>query len=72
MEIEIQLVDFDFSLSKKLLSIFYMCFLFFLQEQAHKTVLETFLPVPLLIFPLHEGKTQTLVWSDSTQPEVNM
>ncbi len=32
-------------------------FLFvFLQGQAHKTVLEISLPVPLLISPLHEGK----------------
>lgn len=29
--------------------------MFFSQEQAHKTVLEISLPVPLLISPLHEG-----------------
>lgn len=38
------------------LNMFYLCFsVFFLQEQAPKTVLEISLLVPLLISPLHEG-----------------
>lgn len=37
--------------------ILYLCL--YLQEQAHKTVLEISLLVPLLIFLLHEGNSQT-------------
>lgn len=37
-------------------SLSFVFYMFFLQEQVHKTVLEISLPVPLLISPLHEGK----------------